>query len=109
MKETNRKKKTMKNNEVIKIAKKLTLENIEQLLYIFKDHINIYYGILPKSKFMLTAELSKENPICLNGASIQINAEYTDEDASFIKEHKEYLSEKKKRGPNIKERWEMGI
>ena len=44
---------------------------------------------------MLTAELSKETPVCLNGASIQINAEYTDEDGSFIKEHKEYLSEKK--------------
>ncbi len=86
---------TMKHQEVADLAKKLTLENVEQLLYIFKDHINIYYGILPKAKFMLTAELSKETPVCLNGASIQINAEYTDEDASFIKEHKEYLSEKK--------------
>lgn len=87
----------MKNKEVIKIAKKLTLENMEQLLYIFKDHIHIYYGILPKANFLLTAELSKENPICLNGASIQINAEYTDEDKSFMKDHKEYLSENKKR------------
>ena len=47
---------------------------------------------------MLTAELSKENPICLNGASIQINAEYTDEDKSFMEDHEEYLSEKKKKG-----------
>ena len=98
MKEINRKKKTMKNDEVIKIAKKLTLENMEQLLYIFKDHIHIYYGLLPKAKFMLTAELSKETPICLNGASIQINAEYTDEDKSFMEDHEEYLSEKKKKG-----------
>ena len=88
----------MKRNEVVKVAKKLTLENMEQLLYIFKDHIHIYYGILPKANFCLTAELSKQNPICLNGASIQINAEYTDQDNSFIKDHKEYLSE------NIKER-----
>ena len=86
----------MKNNEVIKIAKKLTLENMEQLLYIFKDHISIYFG--SSKKMLITGELSKENPVCLNGASIQINAEYTDEDASFIKEHKEYLSEKKKKG-----------
>ena len=88
----------MKHHEVADLAAKLTLENVEQLLYIFKDHINIYYGILPKAKFMLTAELSKENPICLNGASIQINAEYTDEDKSFMEDHKEYLSEKKKKG-----------
>tara|TARA_R110002012_G_scaffold283202_1_gene473376 strand:+ start:923 stop:1207 length:285 start_codon:yes stop_codon:yes gene_type:complete len=90
----------MKRNEVIKVAKKLTLENMEQLLYIFKDHIHIYYGILPKAKFCLTAELSKENPICLNGASIQINAEYTDQDNSFMKDHKEYLSENKKERKN---------
>jgi len=86
----------MKNNEVIKIAKKLTLENMEQLLYIFKDHISIYFG--SSKKMLITGELSKENPVCLNGASIQINAEYTDEDKSFMEDHKEYLSEKKKKG-----------
>ena len=40
---------------------------------------------------LITGELSKENPVCLNGASIQINAEYTDKNNSFMKQYGKYL------------------
>ena len=79
----------MKSDKVVEVAKKLTLENMEQLLYIFKDHISIYFG--SSKKMLITGELSKENPVCLNGASIQINAEYTDKNNSFMKQYRKYL------------------
>ena len=79
----------MKSDKVVDVAKKLTLENMEQLLYIFKDHIRIQFG--SSKKMLITGELSKENPVCLNGASIQINAEYTDKNNSFMKQYGKYL------------------
>lgn len=76
----------MKHEEVIDVANKFTNENLVDLIRIFADRIHIFIGAneIKKfdgngPKFLLTAELSKENPVCLNGATIQINTEFTDE------------------------------
>ena len=76
----------MKHEEVIDVANKFTNENLVDLIRIFADRIHIFIGAIEIKKFdgngrkfLLTAELSKENPVCLNGATIQINTEFTDE------------------------------
>ena len=79
----------MTSKEVAELANKLTNKNMEQLISIFSDRIDIFIG--SSKQMQLTAELSKENPVCLNGASLQINTEYTDDDKSFMKEYGRYL------------------
>ena len=79
----------MKPTEVAKLANQLTNENMEQLINIFSDRINVFIGT--SKKIQLSGELSKENPACLNGATIQINMEYVDKNNSFMKQYGEYL------------------
>jgi len=79
----------MKPTEVAKLANQLTNENMEQLINIFSDRINVFIG--SSKKVQLSGELSKENPACLNGSTIQINMEYVDENNSFMKQYGEYL------------------
>tara|TARA_Y100001970_G_scaffold282408_1_gene395185 strand:- start:1036 stop:1278 length:243 start_codon:yes stop_codon:yes gene_type:complete len=79
----------MTKEEVAKLSNKLTLENIEQLIWLHSDRINVFIG--QHNKVLFTGDLSKENPVCLNGASIQINMEYVDKKNSFLKQYKEYL------------------
>ena len=79
----------MKPTEVAKLANQLTNENMEQLINIFSDRINVFIGT--SKKIQLSGELSKENPACLNGSTIQINMEYVDKNNSFMKQYGEYL------------------
>ena len=79
----------MNHKEIIDVANKLTNENIEQLIHIFADRIFVFIG--SNNKMQFSGKLSKENPVCLNGAGIQINMEYTEKKDSFVKEYKEYL------------------
>jgi len=79
----------MKPTEVAKLANQLTNENMEQLINIFSDRINVFIGT--SKKVQLSGELSKENPACLNGSTIQINMEYVDKNNSFMKQYGEYL------------------
>ena len=79
----------MKPTEVAKLANQLTNENMEQLINIFSDRINVFIG--SSKKVQLSGELSKENPACLNGSTIQINMEYVDENNSFMKQYGEHL------------------
>ena len=79
----------MDNKEIIHVANNLTNENIEQLIHIFADRISVFIG--SNNNMQFSGKLSKENPVCLNGASIQINMEYVDKKNSFLKQYKEYL------------------
>jgi len=79
----------MNNKEIIHVANNLTNENIEQLIHIFADRISVFIG--SNNNMQFSGQLSKENPVCLNGASIQINMEYVDKKNSFLKQYKEYL------------------
>jgi len=79
----------MNNKEIIHVANNLTNENIEQLIHIFADRISVFIG--SNNNMQFSGQLSKENPVCLNGSSIQINMEYVDNKNSFLKQYKEYL------------------
>ena len=79
----------MTNKEVVEIAKKLTLENMEQLIHIFSSNIDIYFGSSKKVQF--GGSLSRELPVCLNGAEIQLNSEYTDKNNPLKKQYGKYL------------------
>ena len=70
----------MNPKEIIEVANKLTNENIEQLIHIFADRIFVFIG--SNNKMQFSGKLSKENPVCLNGAGIQINL---DEDIKKLK------------------------
>ena len=68
----------MTNKEVADLSNKLTLENLEQLIWIFKDRIHIYAGLVPikdGAGLCISGELDEETPVCFNGASLQINME----------------------------------
>ena len=70
----------MNPKEIIDVANKLTNENIKQLIHIFADRIFVFIG--SNNKMQFSGKLSKENPVCLNGAGIQINL---DEDIKKLK------------------------
>ena len=81
----------MTSTEVANLSNKLTLENLEQLIWIFKDRIHIYAGLVPikdGAGLCITGELDEETPVCFNGASLQINME-----RSFSDDNNNYLCE----------------
>ena len=57
------------------------------------ERLNVFIG--SADKVQMTGELSIENPACLNGASVQINLEYTDGSRTFLDAYGEYLEEVK--------------
>ena len=74
----------MTSIETADLANKLTLENLEQLIWIFKDRIDIFVGTVPIKDgkgLIIDGRVDEEVPACLNGASIQINMEgaYSDD------------------------------
>ena len=71
----------------------LSNEDLCHLIYIVAERLNVFIG--STDKIQLTGELSLENPACLNGASVQINLEYTDGSRSFLDAYGEYLEEVK--------------
>ena len=81
----------MEHDKLIEMANKLSNEDMCQLIHIFSDRISVFIGSV--DKVQLTGELSIENPACLNGASVQINLEYTDGSRSFLDTYGEYLEE----------------
>jgi hypothetical protein len=83
----------MEHDKLIEMANKLSNEDMCQLIHIFSDRISVFIGSV--DKVQLTGELSIENPACLNGASVQINLEYTDGSRSFLDTYGEYLEEVK--------------
>ena len=83
----------MEHDKLIEMANKLSNEDMCQLIHIFSDRISVFIG--STGKVQLTGELSMENPACLNGASVQINLEYTDGSTSFLETYGEYLEEVK--------------
>ena len=83
----------MEHDKLIEMANKLSNEDMCQLIHIFSDHNSVFIGSV--DKVQLTGELSIENPACLNGASVQINLEYTDGSRSFLDTYGEYLEEVK--------------
>ena len=84
----------MEHDKLIEMANKLSNEDMCQLIHIFSDRISVFIGTVT-TKVQLTGELSIENPACLNGASVQINLEYTDGSRSFLDAYGEYLEEVK--------------
>jgi hypothetical protein len=83
----------MEPDKVIEIANKLSNEDMCQLIHIFSDRISVFIG--STEKVQLSGELSMENPACLNGATVQINLEYTDGSRAFLDAYGEYLEETK--------------
>ena len=83
----------MEPDKIVEMANKLSNEDMCQLIHIFSDRISVFIGSV--DKVQLTGELSIENPACLNGASVQINLEYTDGSRSFLDTYGEYLEETK--------------
>ena len=83
----------MEPDKIEELANKLSNEDMCQLIHIFSDRISVFIG--STDKIQLTGELSMENPACLNGASVQINLEYTDGSRSFLDAYGEYLEEVK--------------
>ena len=81
----------MEPDKLIEMANKLSNEDLCQLIYIVAERLNVFIGSI--DKVQLTGELSIENPACLNGASVQINLEYTDGSRSFLDTYGEYLEE----------------
>ena len=79
----------MKTDKIIELSNQLTIEDMELLMTIFSDRISVFIG--QHDKVLFTGDLSKENPVSLNGANIQINMEYVDKKNSFLKQYKEYL------------------
>ena len=83
----------MESDKLIELANKLSNEDVCALITIMAERINVFIG--STDKIQLTGELSMENPACLNGASVQINLEYTDGSRSFLDAYGEYLEEVK--------------
>ena len=83
----------MEPDKIVEMANKLSNEDICGLITIMADRINVFIG--STDKVQMTGELSVENPACLNGASIQINLEYTDGSRAFLDAYGEYLEEVK--------------
>ena len=83
----------MERDKLIEMANKLSNEDLCQLIYIVAERLNVFIG--STDKVQMTGELSIENPACLNGASVQINLEYTDGSRSFLDTYGEYLEEVK--------------
>ena len=83
----------MEPDKIVEMANKLSNEDMCQLIHIFSDRISVFIG--STDKVQMTGELSIENPACLNGASVQINLEYTDGSRSFLDAYGEYLEEVK--------------
>ena len=81
----------MEHDKLIEMANKLSNEDLCQLIYIVAERLNVFIG--STDKVQMTGELSIENPACLNGASVQINLEYTDGSRSFLDAYGEYLEE----------------
>ena len=68
----------MTSTETADLANKLTLENLEQLIWIFRDRIDIFVGTVPIKDgkgLIIDGRLDEEVPACLNGASLQMNME----------------------------------
>jgi len=82
----------MEYDKIVEIANKLSNEDLCHLIHIVADRLNVFIG--STDKIQMTGELSLENPACLNGASIQINLEYTDGSTSFLETYGDYLQEK---------------
>tara|TARA_R110000824_G_C14849900_1_gene639970 strand:- start:215 stop:511 length:297 start_codon:yes stop_codon:yes gene_type:complete len=81
----------MTSTEVADLSNKITLENLEQLIWIFRDRISIFVGTVPIKDgrgLCISGELDEETPVCLNGATIQINME-----RSFSDDNDNYLCE----------------
>lgn len=81
----------MTRTETAELSNKLTLENLEQLIWIFRDRIHIYAGLVPikdGAGLCISGDLDEETPVCFNGASLQINME-----RSFSDEYDNYLCE----------------
>tara|TARA_Y100001951_G_C11059577_1_gene140049 strand:- start:116 stop:376 length:261 start_codon:yes stop_codon:yes gene_type:complete len=83
----------MKHEKLIEIANDLSNNDLCMLINIVAERLNVFIG--STDKIQLTGELSMENPACLNGASVQINLEYTDGSRSFLDAYGEYLEEVK--------------
>jgi len=83
----------MEPDKIVEMANKLSNEDLCQLIYIVAERLNVFIG--STDKVQMTGELSIENPACLNGASVQINLEYTDGSRSFLDTYGEYLEETK--------------
>jgi len=82
----------MEPDKLVEMANKLSNEDLCQLIYIVAERLNVFIG--STDKIQMTGELSIENPACLNGASVQINLEYTDGSRSFLDTYGDYLQEK---------------
>jgi hypothetical protein len=83
----------MKPDELIDFANRLSNEDVCQLIHIFSDRINVFIG--STNQMQLSGDLSVENPACLNGASIQVNLEYTDGSRTFLETYGDCLQETK--------------
>ena len=78
-----------KKTNLYDLVNKLNNEEIVHLLgIIFTNRpTSVFIGMYPKGT-LISAELDKENPVNLNGTSIQINTEhaFTDEPISWEKD-----------------------
>ena len=83
----------MEPDKIIEMANKLSNEDLCHLIHIVAERLNVFIG--STGKVLLTGELSIEIPACLNGASVQINIEYTDGSTSLLETYGEYLEEVK--------------
>ena len=72
-------------------ANQLSAQDMCNLISIWSDRINVFVG--STGNVLLTGELSKENPACMNGPVIQINMEFTDEEEGrdFMQTYGDYI------------------
>lgn len=77
-----------RRTRMVELSNKLSLADLAVLIDISADRIEIYAGSI--NKHSIGGELSSENPVCLNGAFIQINGALTDledmQDNEFVRE-----------------------
>jgi len=75
------------NKDTIDLANSISLKQMADLIQIFSDKIIVYVGKTKdlqdhingrEGHTLLDSDLNKDAPVVLNGATIQLNLEFTD-------------------------------
>ncbi len=76
------------------LSNRLSNHDLCQLISALSDRIDVFIGgvgVMPH-RMQLSGSLSKEVPACLNGSTVQINMEYSDDEGrDFLETYSDYL------------------
>ena len=83
------------DEDLVQLAKNLTLHDLAWLIECFQEKIEVYIG--KTGNCGISSELSFEHPVCMNGPSIQLNLRLADLDD--LKEDKFFAEAVKDKDP----------